>query len=122
MINQTDVAGASMHPIVTMPFTPYYNEDGITIYLGDNRKILPFIEKCDLILTDPPYGISFAHGGNDNSFVGVSFSKAQNLWVAFINGDSGLMILGRFRTIEEAIECRKAANVKHGYHEMHGGK
>lgn len=61
---------ASVQCVVPMPFTPFYDEDGITIYLGDNRKILPFIEKCDLILTDPPYGISFAHGGNDNSGIG----------------------------------------------------
>jgi len=36
---------------------PYYNEDGITLYLGDCREILPQLtEKVDLVLTDPPYG------------------------------------------------------------------
>ncbi len=38
--------------------TPYYDHGGITIYHGDCREILPS-EVCDLIITDPPYGIEF---------------------------------------------------------------
>jgi DNA modification methylase len=36
---------------------PYYEENGITIYHGDCREILPSLPKVDLVLTDPPYGI-----------------------------------------------------------------
>lgn len=36
---------------------PYYDKDGITIYCGDCRDILPLLPKVDLVLTDPPYGI-----------------------------------------------------------------
>lgn len=38
---------------------PYYEQDGITLYHGDCREILPtFPDKSfDLVLTDPPYGI-----------------------------------------------------------------
>lgn len=32
---------------------PYYDEDGITIYCGDCREILPHLPKVDLVLTDP---------------------------------------------------------------------
>jgi site-specific DNA-methyltransferase (adenine-specific) len=35
---------------------PYYEQDGITIYHGDCREILPHLPKVDLVLTDPPYG------------------------------------------------------------------
>jgi DNA modification methylase len=38
--------------------TPYYEHAGQTIYLGDCREILPHLPKVDLVLTDPPYGIS----------------------------------------------------------------
>lgn len=38
---------------------PYYDEGGITIYHGDCREILPHLPKVDLVLTDPPYGMSF---------------------------------------------------------------
>lgn len=41
---------------------PYYEEDGIMIYHGDCREILPTLPKVDLVLTDPPYGIGFMHG------------------------------------------------------------
>jgi DNA modification methylase len=31
--------------------------DGVTLYLGDCREILPTIGKVDVVVTDPPYGI-----------------------------------------------------------------
>lgn len=41
--------------------TPYYDEDGITIYHGDCREILPDLWfGVDVLMTDPPYGIDFA--------------------------------------------------------------
>jgi DNA modification methylase len=36
---------------------PYYEEAGITIYHGDCREVLPSLQRADLVLTDPPYGI-----------------------------------------------------------------
>lgn len=40
---------------------PYYDEDGITIYHGDCRDVLPTLDPADvaLVLTDPPYGIGW---------------------------------------------------------------
>jgi DNA modification methylase len=51
---------------------PYYEENGITIYCGDCREILPELESVDLVLTDPPYGVNFGgkqtkHTTRDNS-------------------------------------------------------
>jgi site-specific DNA-methyltransferase (adenine-specific) len=39
---------------------PYYHDadSGITIYHGDCREVLPTLDPVDLVLTDPPYGIS----------------------------------------------------------------
>jgi len=37
---------------------PYYQDEWVTIYLGDCREILPTLEKVDLVLTDPPYGVN----------------------------------------------------------------
>lgn len=40
---------------------PYYEQDGITIYHGDCREVLPDVWfGVDLLLTDPPYGVSEA--------------------------------------------------------------
>ncbi len=38
--------------------TPYYSHAGITIYHGDCLEVLPEIDSVDLVLTDPPYGIT----------------------------------------------------------------
>lgn len=38
--------------------TPYYEEDGITIYHGDCRELLWGLSPDWLVLTDPPYGIN----------------------------------------------------------------
>jgi site-specific DNA-methyltransferase (adenine-specific) len=38
---------------------PYYEEDGITIFHGDCREVLPGLGRCSVI-TDPPYGYSYA--------------------------------------------------------------
>lgn len=37
--------------------TPYYQEQGITIYHANCRDILPDLPRVDLMVTDPPYGI-----------------------------------------------------------------
>ncbi len=42
---------------MTLP-KPYYDHGGITIYHGDCREILPLLGRFDLLLTDPPYGLS----------------------------------------------------------------
>jgi site-specific DNA-methyltransferase (adenine-specific) len=42
-----------------IPVEPFYDQDGITIYNADCRKLLPWLE-IDRVVTDPPYGISFA--------------------------------------------------------------
>jgi site-specific DNA-methyltransferase (adenine-specific) len=48
--------------------TPYFQRDGVVLYHGDCREILPTIEagSVDLVLTDPPYGInhSSSHGAS----------------------------------------------------------
>lgn len=59
MIQETSQPATPMHDIVTLPipFRPYYEAGGITIYHADCRQVLPFLQRVDLLLTDPPYGI-----------------------------------------------------------------
>ena len=44
--------------------TPYYEQDGITIYHGDCREVLPSDARFDAIVTDPPYGIGYKSNHN----------------------------------------------------------
>lgn len=53
----TPTAVSSTRLLAGQPVTPYYDEDGVTIYCADNRQVLPYIAPCDLLLTDPPFGI-----------------------------------------------------------------
>lgn len=44
---------------------PYYQEDGITIFIEDSRNILPHLGKVDMIFTDPPFG----HNNNNGDLI-----------------------------------------------------
>jgi site-specific DNA-methyltransferase (adenine-specific) len=72
--------------------TPYYEQDGITLYCGDCRDILPtFPDKSfDLVLTDPPYG----HNNNNGDMA--------SRWEAIFEG--------RKEEYDEAKEFRPIAN------------
>ena len=39
---------------------PYYENNGITIYHGDCRDIIPLLDRVDATITDPPYGVQFS--------------------------------------------------------------
>jgi len=51
--------------------------DGIEIWLGDCRDVLPLIGRVDAVVTDPPYGIGLAGGfsGADGFSGAGGFSK-----------------------------------------------
>jgi len=67
--------------------TLYYENDGITLYHADCREILPQIGPVDLVLTDPPYGISsevkIARGKNSMKFRGPDISHDFGAWDKF---------------------------------------
>lgn len=54
---------------------PYYHQDGITIYHGDCREMLPMLPKVDLVLTDPPYGMNW---NTDSSRFTAGSQQSQN--------------------------------------------
>ena len=43
---------------------PYYERNGITIYHGDARDVLPHLPSVDLVLMDPPFGLDGGGGNN----------------------------------------------------------
>jgi modification methylase len=42
---------------------PYYEQDGIVIYHGDCREVLPSLPLVDLVFTSPPYNLGNTSGG-----------------------------------------------------------
>jgi len=45
--------------------------DGIELYLGDCRDILPTFGRVDAVVTDPPYGISFISNHRTESYAAI---------------------------------------------------
>ena len=58
--------------------TPYYDEDGITIYHADCREVLPTLSG-DVVLTDPPYGNGTAYDSYDDSEESLAALVADTL-------------------------------------------
>jgi len=49
---------------------PYYEADGISVYHGDMRDVLPGLQPVDLVVTDPPYVLGLASSVQETSKVG----------------------------------------------------
>lgn len=67
---------------------PYYDHDGITIYHGDCREILPSLGQVDLAITDPPYGIEFQSRYRSTGKTSNSGPRASSYRFPKIKGDS----------------------------------
>jgi DNA modification methylase len=48
--------------------TPYYEQDGITIYHGDCREVAPTLPPADLVVTSPPYADQRRYGFKKGEF------------------------------------------------------
>ena len=44
-----------------------HRAEGVTLYLGDCREILPTLGNVDAVVTDPPYGLDYAYLSYDDS-------------------------------------------------------
>jgi site-specific DNA-methyltransferase (adenine-specific) len=69
--------------------SPYYSEDGISIYHGDALDIIPLIEGVDAVVTDPPYSSGGAFRGDRTKSVTEKY--VQNGTAAYrpeFGGDS----------------------------------
>ena len=51
---------------------------------------------------------------------GVSWNKRDKIWQVLINIDGKRTNLGNFKNKADAVKCRKAADIEHGYAPEHG--
>lgn len=60
-----------------------------TLYLGDCREVLPTLQlgADSAVVSDPPYGIAFKHGGNDRSGIGKGRYATKFAGVAIAGDD-----------------------------------
>lgn len=59
---------------------PYYDHDGVTIYHGDCREVLPSVSGFDSIVTDPPYGIDYGMAGGFSAEHGWASRRGAAEW------------------------------------------
>ena len=66
---------------------PYYERDGITLFHGDCREILPTLasESIDFILTDPPYLVSYS--GRWGAAQGIIEGDSDPAWLMPVFGE-----------------------------------
>jgi site-specific DNA-methyltransferase (adenine-specific) len=66
---------------------PYYEQDGITIYHGDCREVLPSLPEVDHVITDPPYADETHDGalgdGGASKLIDFASVTADDLRVTF---------------------------------------
>jgi site-specific DNA-methyltransferase (adenine-specific) len=64
-----------------MTFRKEVLAEGIELYCGDCREVLPLISEIDAVVTDPPYGISLApQRGLTEAIQGDGREEAKELW------------------------------------------
>lgn len=61
------------------------------------------------------------NSNNTSGTTGVHWSNASKIWVARIKiGGGALVHIGSFKNKQDAIDARKAAEIKYGFHLNHG--
>lgn len=59
-MNTEPTAAGALLPRTTC--SPFWEGDGVQIYHGDCRDVIPQLDTVDLVLTDPPYGMAYNSG------------------------------------------------------------
>lgn len=55
--------------------------EGVELWQGDCREVLPLVQRADSIITDPPYGISLVpQRGITKAIAGDGRQEAKDLW------------------------------------------
>lgn len=85
----SDATGASMHPIVPRPIViePYYKDESVTIYNADCRQILPFLDRHDLVITDPPYSEVTHAGARTTEYKGEKDGGKKSIHFNSVDAD-----------------------------------
>lgn len=58
----------------------YYEQDGITIYHGDAREMLPSVQSARLVVTDPPYVFGIASTTHEGKAGGWGDMMNSAIW------------------------------------------
>ena len=83
----------------------FYEEPGITLYCGDCREVLPLVN-ADVLLTDPPYGMSYQSGWKKDSNVRHDGGVFLRDWVLMEWGTRPSLVFGA-RNVPRPLTVRE---------------
>lgn len=63
--------------------TPYYEQDGITIYHGDCREVVTGLNRIDHVISDPPYDARTHAGARTAKTASPKFGEIDKIDIAF---------------------------------------
>lgn len=98
---------------------PYYEQDGITIYHGDCRAIIPKVD-ASVVITDPPYGtggwrrtVVGAGGNPSGSLIREDWDDGLVDWIGQIRAEAVLTFWPAARTLYLLSAAKDAGLDKH---------
>lgn len=95
-------------PPNTQVMKPYYEENGIQIFHGDCREVLPSLPVVDLVLTDPPYDEKTHNGAVLEMAIDFKpLTDISNLVPLLLSASRGWAL--SFSSLEMLGEYKKAA-------------
>jgi len=99
---------------------PYYEKSGIVIYHGDCREVLPELPVCDLLLTDPPYGMSYKSNRSPSHLQkgGIVGDDAMPEWLWDIPYNVARMIFCRWDNLMQIPKPKSFIVWDKGVHSM----
>ena len=71
---------------------PYYESNGVSLYLGDCREVMPQLDLVHAIICDPPYELGFMGKKWDNT--GIAYDVS--MWEKALCPPSGGILLDPF--------------------------
>jgi hypothetical protein len=113
-INGIDYRAHRVAWVMTYGVEPKYI-DHINGVCNDNR-----IENLRSVTSEDNTKNAKRRCDNQSGVTGVSYFRPKNTWRARINYKNATITLGYYRTKEEAIAARKAAETLYAYHTNHG--
>ena len=100
--------------------SPYYQDEHCTIYNADCREVLPELGRCDILMTDPPYGMEYKSNRrvDHQQLGGIAGDGEFPQWVFDIEYTSAAFVFCRWDNLPEIPKPKSFIVWDKGTHSM----